>query len=125
MPRFDRECKTCGDPFYTYHRQATNCIPCRVLNDYTPNSTTDKNCFACGKVFYPIRRTYQLCYQCTTLPGKGVAPCNICGEYNLTAPGMENTCVACVTYSLKNRQAYISALIKRRAELIRKRYDVT
>lgn len=98
-------------PAYLTEPSADRSIPWRLK---------PRKCGGCGHVFWPLRKGHYACYWCQDRrAGHRDTSCSRCHQNNMIAPGLETTCVGCVTESAKNRDSYIDKVRRERSERLR------
>lgn len=107
------KCRSCLDEFTPPTSNTKFCETCRVLRDldfYQGN--LKRKCTACESEFYPLRASWLRCPNCSVHKGTGEVECNLCHQFNETAPGLSSTCIFCISMDKKNLKTYWTSLQK-------------
>lgn len=117
-----KDCERCGDEYRPPTQNTRYCPVCRIARDLsTMKEGFSKECENCNKEFFPIRRSYALCPDCTVIRHNGEAECALCHQKNRLAPGLQQTCIFCVSASAVNRSSYRKTLVRLISEKIKEK----
>lgn len=110
-------CKDCGAPRETKHRNTRYCHVCRLFRNLVFVSRRTAACVSCDGRFAPIKRDDQLCGFCDFLgeTHRVTGKCGVCGQKTELVRREIRVCVPCLKAPDK-RQLVIKALNKRRQE---------
>lgn len=120
-------CATCGDDFTLWPANRKYCGACQAYRDLNYRPGMSRDCEFCAKTFWPFRTGYRRCYECSNFrperPDDWPA-CSQCGKHKRTAPGLANTCCACVQKDSEAQRTYHRSLNKIIRERIAQKEEV-
>ena len=120
-------CQNCGEQYNRFPKNRKYCGACQALRDLDFRPGMSRHCEFCDAVFYPYRTGYRRCYECsgfrTERPDEWPA-CGQCGKHKRTAPGLGNTCAACVQKDSGAQRTYHRTLTKVVRARIEKKEEV-
>jgi len=91
------------------------CGACQALRDLNFRPGMKCDCDTCGTTFWPYRTSHTRCYKCAIFnyDSSENPECARCKQHYRTAPGLSDTCCACVTSSKDTQEGYRRALALR------------